>query len=387
MTAADAALRRGLTTWARYRVILYFLLGLVAVDVFVISKHPVWSAYDPDDYTERLDGCRREAPELVLVGGSPVCEGIDPNVLIGLPWQGRPLEHVYNLGLPGATTSEVWHAIEHGLAVPPRLLIYGITASDINDGRDEPHGPRSLMDVGDTLRWVRYRPRAAEWGIRQFLQGQLNRVWQLFYYRNGIRLCASDYLEHLLPGACTEAAAEARDGLRYTMSIRTNHGYAPRPEFQARSHEQRKADNLNEKRFAFLEKFRLGGHLAYLHRLVDWASSHDVTLLLVDMPVTADLEERMHPQEFASYRAVLAQLERDRGVRVVRARRADLGLSDADFADLIHLNVRGSTRFSSWLREELTRQYPNDSEDPSRDRQGALLPAPVRSRFGGKTPG
>jgi hypothetical protein len=355
MTAAEPPLRRGLTTWARYRVILYFLLGLVAVDVLVASERPVWSAYDSDDYTERVAGCRREAPELVLIGGSPVCEGIDPNVLTGLYWQGRPLERVYNLGLPGATTSEVWHAVEHGLVTPPRLLIYGITASDINDGRDEPHGPRSLMDVRDAVRWVRYRPQAGEWVIRQFIQGQLSHTWQLFYYRNGIRLWVSDELEHYLPGACPEAAAEARDGLRYTSTMRANHGYAPRPEFQARTHGYRKAVGLSEKRFPFLEKFRLGGHLAYLRHLLDWAKAHHVALLLVDMPVTADLEERMHPREFASYRAALAELERDRGARVVRAARADLGLTDADFADLIHLNARGSTRFSAWLREELAR--------------------------------
>ncbi len=33
--------------------------------------------------------------------------------------------------------------------------MYGITASDINDARHEPHGPAALMTAGDWLRWVR----------------------------------------------------------------------------------------------------------------------------------------------------------------------------------------------------------------------------------------
>ena len=350
MTAEVPAPRRGI---GRYRVIIYFVLGLIAVEAVVASQAHLWQAYDPDDYAERLQGCRRERPELLVVGGSPVSEGIDPNVLAGLVWEGHPLERVYNLGLPGATTSEVWHAVEHGVRTPPKLLIYGITASDINDGRDEPHGPRSLMKPGDLPCWVRYRPHAIEWGLRQYVQGQLAHTWKLFYYRNGIRLWAADHLEQLTPGVCSDVAAEARDGLRYTQALRSNHGYAPRPEFQARSHTQRKATGMAEQRFPFLEKYRVGEHLSYLNHLLDWSTANGVDLVLVDMPVTADLEDRMHHDPYVCYHEALANFERTRGVRVVRATRDSVGLTDDDFADLIHLNASGSARFSAWLRGAL----------------------------------
>ena len=155
---------RGLRGLWRFRVVVFFLAGLALVDVLVHAERKLWRAYDPDDYAERLRGCRSRPQDLVVVGGSPVSEGIDPNVLVGLSWQRRPLQHVYNLGLPGGTTAEVWHAVEHGVSRPPRLLVYGITASDVNDSRNEPHGPYALMEVADLPRWVRYQPSSAEWG-------------------------------------------------------------------------------------------------------------------------------------------------------------------------------------------------------------------------------
>jgi hypothetical protein len=88
--------------------------------------------------------------------------------------------------------------------------------------------------------------------------------------------------------------------------------------------------------------------------LHDWCDRHGVALVLVDMPVSVDLEETLHPKEFADYRAALAELERTRGLRVLRASRAALGATDDDFADLIHLNAHGTARLTAWLRRQLT---------------------------------
>src|SRR5438445_6590998 len=82
---------------ARYRVILFFVVGLVAVDALVYSFRTVWQSYDPDDYVSRIEGCRGREWDVVLLGGSPVSEGIDPSLLEGVRWQGRELQTVYNL--------------------------------------------------------------------------------------------------------------------------------------------------------------------------------------------------------------------------------------------------------------------------------------------------
>jgi hypothetical protein len=61
----------------------------------------------------------------------------------------------------------------------------------------------------------------------------------------------------------------------------------------------------------------------------------------------------MYPAAFAEYRGRLAEVEHDRGLTVVRAPREAVGLSDALFADLIHLNATGAQVFSHWLRGRL----------------------------------
>ncbi|HKI34377.1 MAG TPA: hypothetical protein VKA46_21160 [Gemmataceae bacterium] len=345
---AESAGARG---WWGYRVVLYFVVGLVALDAVVAARRPVWRAYDPDDYRMKMHECIQRPYDLVLVGGSPVCEGIDPAVLAGTPWRGRAVENVFNLGLSGATTSEVWHAVRHGIGVPPRLLVYGITASDLNDNRDEPHGPRSLMEVRDVAEWLRLRPQAAQWCLRQYAYGKCDRCWNLYHYRNGIRLWAADRVEQAFPGSFPDAAKEARDGLRYSAALARGDGYAPRPEFQARTLTRMKARNILPS-FYFLDNYHLGGHLRYLHKVLDWAEANGVAVVLLDMPVSEDMSQT-YREAFAAYAAALAEVERSRGVTVLRPSREALGLSDDDFADLIHLNVNGTARLSAWLRRQL----------------------------------
>jgi hypothetical protein len=339
--------------WARYRIFLYLVLGLLALDMAVASFRHVWRAYDPDDYRDRIENCRAHPADLVVVGGSPVAEGIDPAELASLYWRGQILPQAYNLGLPGATALEVGHAVRHGLSRPPRLLIYGITASDLNDSRLEPHGPRSLMTIGDLVELARSSPKTAAWCLRHYSRQRLSDSWNLFHFRNGIRLWAANCLDRLWPGLCPAAAAEARAGLRYTASMKCANGFAPQPEVQARRLDQMKAAGWTGQPFRFLDHYQLGQHVHQLHGLLDWAATHGVDLVLVDMPVSQDLEERLHPREFAQYRAALAKLEKSRGVRVLHARRAAVGLTDADFGDLIHLNAQGTALLSRWLRQQL----------------------------------
>jgi hypothetical protein len=348
---AGMAESAGVRGWLRYRVVLYFLIGLVAVDAVVAARRSVWRAYDPDDYRVKLHECVCRPHDLVLVGGSPVCEGLDPALLTGTFWRGQALENGFNLGLSGATTTEVWHAIHHGIGVPPRLLVYGITASDLNDNRDEPHGPRSLMDVRDVAEWLRLRPQAASWCLRQYGYGRCDKCWNLYHYRNAIRLWAADRVEQSFPGTFPEAAQEARDGLRYSAALGQGNGYAPRPDFQARTWTALKARG-ERPTFGFLDNYHVGGHLRYLHKVLDWAEANGVAVVLLDMPVSEDLDT-MYREAFAAYAVVLANLEQTRRVTVLRPSRATLGLNDDDFADQIHLNASGTAKLSAWLRQQL----------------------------------
>jgi hypothetical protein len=104
--------------------------------------------------------------------------------------------------------------------------------------------------------------------------------------------------------------------------------------------------------FTFLNRYKTGSHLTCLHRMIRWAEERGASLVLLDMPVTADLEAE-YPAAFAEYRALLADLEQRMGIPVLRAHRDVVGITDAGFADTIHLNRVGATMLSRWVRNQL----------------------------------
>lgn len=335
-----------------FRPVAWFVVGLVLVDAVVVSFRDTWERHSPDDYAEKLDGCRSRPRDFVLVGGSPVAEGLDPDVVSGVRWRGEELRDGYAIGLSGATTSETYYAVVHGCPTPPRLLVYGITASDVNDARQEHHGPYSLMTAGDWAEWVRTKPETAEWVTRHFVQGRLSRCWAAFRYRHGIRMWAAATADDHFPGCCPEATTEARRYLRYSTALRTGNGYAPDEGFASYRYDEAKVVGRKLPPFGFLDKYRTGSHLKYLHKLTDWTAAGGTDFILLDMPVTEDLETKF-PAAVAEYQRRLAEFEADRGVKVLRANREAVGLDDRHFADLIHLNAVGARKLSAWLRDRL----------------------------------
>ena len=275
----------------RHRVIIYFLVALLAVDLGVATHRDFWNLYSPDDYIERVEGCLHTAPDVVLLRGSTVSEGIDPAALVGLRWRGQPLQRPYNLGLPGATTSEVWHAVEHGLREPPRLVVYGLTASDWNDSRQEPHGPSALMSVSDVATSVAARPDSAEWVIRRLPSRS---------HRTPLESVLLPQRHSPLGGRhCRQplAGPVSRRRRTSTRERRACPRTAPRRRFRSAARVPTGSARLRQSRggvaeaFPFLEKYRItGGHFSYLQRLLDWAEQQHVEVVLVDMPVSADLE-------------------------------------------------------------------------------------------------
>jgi hypothetical protein len=354
--AKDGAMLRrifsiGWRLWRRFRILVLVAAGLVSLDLVIAAHRNTWRTYSPDDYADKVRACHHYCPDLIVVGGSPVSEGIDPEQLRGTNWNGNRIERAFALGLPGATAAEIYHATEHGVGRPPKLLVYGISATDVNDRRNEPHGPASLMTWRDLREFRRLRPESSEWVTRHFLQSRLGHSWQLFRYRDGIRLWAADLLDSAFPGAAPESAAEARRNRTQAQLLHIN-GYAPNPEMVNRRYSEMKAAGWVAPPLNSLDGYRLGSHGSYVERLLNWAKDRDVAVVLVDMPVTRDLEDR-YPTVYECYRAWLAQLERERGVSIIRASRESVNLDDRHFADLIHLNGEGATKLSVWLRSQL----------------------------------
>lgn len=344
VVAKPPALHRPFRAWlARNRTVVLFLAFLFVTDHVVGLFAGTWSRHSPDEYAARVEGCRSRTRDIVYLGGSPVAEGIDPDLIAA---------NGYNLGLSGGTTSDFYFAAIRASPTPPRMLVYGITASDINDSRHEPHGPYSLMSWGDLLEWNRLRPEAGEWVTRHFLQSRFSKASNLYQHRHGIRMWLASEAEEQIPGCCSEAAREEVELRDQAETLRNGNGYWPARGYAVGHYDRVKASGAPQAPFAFLDRYRTGSHLKFLHRLMDWSEEHGVKLVLVDMPVTADLETRFD-KEFAEYRQRLLEIERERGATVLRPSRAVLGLTDTHFADVIHMNREGAQLFSDWLKAHL----------------------------------
>ncbi|HEY3789013.1 MAG TPA: hypothetical protein VGL71_09170 [Urbifossiella sp.] len=339
--------------WKRNRTIILFILLLIAADLGIGMLSPLWERHSPDDYALKIRGCAREPRDLVFVGGSPVAEGIDPDCIAGISRNGRSLNSVYAMGLSGGTTSDFYHALLRGCPTPPHVLVYGITASDLNDGRNEPHGPYSLMTWGDLGRWVRLRPESREWAVRHFTLSRIGQMSNLFRYRHGIRMWAACEADERIPGSCPDAMREADELRERADRLQIGNGYAPARGYSVGNYAAVKAAGLAPTHFPYLAKYRTGAHIKYLHLIIDWCVTNDVELILMDMPTTADLET-IHAAEFAEFRSRLAEVQRDRGVKVIHASLDAVGLNDAHFADLIHMNLDGARIFSEWVKQTIT---------------------------------
>jgi hypothetical protein len=336
----------------RWRVVAGCVLALMLVEVAVRLAQPVWDTYSPDEYAERVQGCAKQHRDLVFVGGSPIAEGINPDHLGSIVWQGTQLNEIYSVGLSGGTTTDVYFGTRKACVLPPKVLVYGMTASDINDTRHEPHGVHSLLTWDDLHDWRTTRPDAGEWVTRHYAKDRAMGLWATARNAHAIRLWCAVQLDCVLSGSCPDTVAEAERQRQQHHDLTTKQGYVPTPWFASRQYDQMKAGGWEQPNFEYLARYKTGSHLKYLERLLDWAEANSVVVILVDMPTTADLQAR-HPAEFAEYRVRVTEVCQRRSVSLLKANAAATGLTDAHFADLIHLNRAGSDKLSRWMGDEL----------------------------------
>jgi hypothetical protein len=285
--------------------------------------------------------------------------GIDPRRLTGMTMDDGRCDRVYNLAMPLATTADIYHATIHGLDRPPRLLVYGITATDLNEGRADRIGPEHLMTPLDLAIWCRERPDRAFWALGIYGESRLSKGCHLYRYRDGIRRWAMTQLELNDPSSLTdEQRFDLGKARMQDHAFRRCAGFLDHPLNPADRLDWQESTGRIPARFSFLDRYRIVTYRRYLDRLIDWSEQHAVPLVLVDLPVPPLLDRQLHPQEYAVYRAMLAEYEQQGRVRVLHADHDRLGLTNADYSDLIHLNVTGSRILSDWLRAKLDHPLP-----------------------------
>ncbi|MGE3804575.1 MAG: hypothetical protein AB7K24_07870 [Gemmataceae bacterium] len=338
----------------KLRVVIYLFLALLVLEVAIRAQRDVWRSYEPIYYRDRLEAACRQPLDAVFVGASPVMSGIETDILSGFHYQGKTCSRVFNLGLPLATTPDVFHVVEHVLAKKPALIVYGITPADVNSSRRVPEGVHYLIDTSDVPRAVCYFPRRAPWLLGRFAGGAVRTWWALYDNREGIRRWLAECFDGVCPGVCSDAAQEARNGQATYLCLQRPRGLEPTYPVPPRlRYSHLKATGQATDYFPFLDNFEITGYLPYLDGIIDQCAEAGVPLVLVRFPGTEDLENRVHRSEFAQFDLLLDKLEAEGRVRILTPTREEIGLTDADFTDLIHLNADGSRKFSIWLHDAL----------------------------------
>src|SRR5262249_10179988 len=88
--------------------------------------------------------------------------------------------------------------------------------------------------------------------------------------------------------------------------------------------------------------------LPALERTVDALKVHSADVTLILFPLQPVLMKDMPPGVLARYRAVLADVGRRHGVRILDGAQLPL-ITDDDFMDALdHLNAAGAARLASW---------------------------------------
>jgi len=330
--------------WSKLRPLLLFAAAWLVVDVGVRLTADLWTHYAADDYSERIERCAAEPRDLIVLGGSPVSEGIDP-ALLG--------DNARSLALPGGTITDSYFAYKHGAPTKPKRLIVGVAATDFNDARNEPHGAYSIYTSADVADIARTRRDAASWTMRRFGEGQLRQVSAVYQHRRGLFLAAADLAASVDTRIAPETSAIAARDYGYAESLRAGRGYAPAPWFAHADYAARKARGESFPPFDFLERYSFGSHFAYLERLMN--ERDGTTVVIVEMPYTEDFEVRF-AERLAEFRTRLTTWETERGWPLLRATRESLKLSDADFGDFVHLNRGGAAKMTAWLKAEILRR-------------------------------
>jgi hypothetical protein len=136
------------------------------------------------------------------------------------------------------------------------VLVYGITASDLNDSRHEPHGAEVLLTQSDVADWCRTRPEAADYATRHYWQGRLAEVSATYRHRHGVKMWAAKAADGVWPGCCPEAVAEADRQLQSADWLAQARGYAPTRWFAHRQYDHMKQAGWEQPPFDYLKNYR-----------------------------------------------------------------------------------------------------------------------------------
>lgn len=309
-------------------VVMLAVCGALEVGVRVIDDRLpeplVWPSFEAQRKVDQMDQRAGQPVDVVFLGTSMMNAGVIPSLFVSTA--GADIS-AYNASLSSGRPElmEFWSLHVVVPRLHPRLVVIGVTSGDINDNvssdrafldafSDSPGGLAAL-DRESAL------DRTDDW-----LRGHV----ALWRHRNELRDPSAVWDAVRGNTAAVDPVAASIDAEGH-VTYRGDATFTPRP---------------TEQGIAGVGNWTLGTEQPNaLRRLIAGLQASGARVVLVQLPITEDFIDR-HPRKGADYaQAKLAIADLARGANVDLL---DLdGIRDhADFADEIHLNRKGATKFT-----------------------------------------
>lgn len=254
---------------------------------------------------------------------------------------------VANYSMAGSQAADVEVVVRRllGADPPPRLLVYGMSARQLQAGDDRLEGKgQFLWRLSD---WWRVRGELGSDADRLLpaaLKNELAAQSVLFSFRGEL----VDALQDKDPGALPKAWA--RLWAPPSTKAHPMRGTLP-PWQQGRNRNaSRKVSDAHVKKYVGT-RFDIPGwpdtwQVPHLRALVDVAQAAGVTVIFVEVPLNDRLRRQLPPGTEEGFRRVVREVAAAHGVRFLEADSLGLTFEDADYREQSHMNLRGAERFS-----------------------------------------
>ena len=336
-------------------VLVVLVIGDVGAEMLRVSY---WSPLDTNQVL-RIFTYLHDMPraDILFLGTSRARAAVIPAEFEDLLSSGLGRQiNAYCLAQNGGNAYTSWLLLNDAVAVhgPPEAVILELSPASRNSNptnvaRDLEHYS-SISEIVSAARWIDTSDR-----LTGAAAGYFRGISSMTLY--GLRFVYSDSVEGNL------ASYRRLKGAALPRQLMAEYRPPPEPNAVRRHAQLDTAVRLTRR--LYMRDYEVGGAPeAGFAAMVEFASEHDIPLILVDPPVTPDYGKAIFaPTEFAEYRDAVDRALEDPRSTLVEADLSRLEITEEDFQDLTHLNPVGARKFSRHLAESVLLPLMSEQEE------------------------
>lgn len=260
---------------------------------------------------------------------------------------------VVNLCCAGCMISDACHLLEKSVDnnVLPKVIILGIAPRDFSDNWIPPQGQTPLWQVVDD--WTTKDLFATD--VRSLSERLISigkTVSEAMRIRKDLKNCLS---------VMFETAVRKPKEFVETCGIPPAHQQSASDPCKVVSHKNyeslilKKDLQVYANRYAPSNPKRFAAEVNSLEKLVALCEKFNITLIVIDMPLTSANLALLPPETVIAYKQVISDLKVDKRLTFIQCNQSNRFLP-SDFSDSAHLNALGASKFQKFVIDS----FPTD---------------------------